>query len=137
MINLFNSGNKWHLQEHSKLVRIEVFFRGIGGTQDCVLAMAKLAEEKLLPLEMVMVDGYQTDELLLTSGEASLGLTYALDTWVNGLNEIVDCLLTTSSKTKAPANCWLKDFNQYEKIQLRYRVADGAWCEWQTAKECV
>jgi len=136
MINLFNLGHSWDVKDEAQKIEIEVFFRGMGGQQDCVLALAKLAKAEMLPFQFVMVAGidFDDDPKLKLMGEASLGLTYYSMKPVENLKSIKAILYDLNEDTDYPKNDWINDYDQYGKIQIRSRVNNKKWSNWETNK---
>lgn len=132
MTNLFDLGHTWSVRKEAQKIEIEVFFRGMGGTQDCVLALAKLAKAKLLPFQSVIVDGirFADEPKLSIFGEASLGLTYySMDT-DKDLSAIKAVLYDFSQDPDSSSKSWINDYDQYSKIQIRSKVDGKSWSKW-------
>jgi len=133
MAKLFNIGNVWgSLRPEAQKLEVEVFFRGMGGTQDCVLALAKLAKAGALPAQAVIVDGieFAGEPGLKRYGEASLGLTFFSMDADKDLKVIKDILYDFSEDPDYANNSWINDYDQYGKIQIRSKVDDSAWTNW-------
>jgi hypothetical protein len=132
MANLFNLGHTWGVKPEAQKIELEVFFRGMGGTQDCVLALAKLAKAGALPVQFVMVDGieFADEPKLKLYGEASLGLTYySMDT-DKDLRTIKAILYDLNIDPDYAKDSWINDYDQYGKIQIRSRIDGKDWTSW-------
>ena len=132
MANLFNLGHTWGVKKEAQKIELQIFFRGLGGTQDCALVMAKLAKARMLPVQMVMVDGIQfsdTDSLGLY-GEASLGLTYYSMDPAKDLPKIKAVLFNCEQDPDYSKKSWINDYDQYSKIQVRSKVDSEDWSAW-------
>lgn len=132
MANLFNLGHTWSLKKEAQKIELQIFFRGLGGTQDCALVMAKLAKARMLPVQMVMVDGIQLEknEPLGLYGEASLGLTYYSMDPIKDLSKILVVLFNCKGDTDYSKKSWINDYDQYSKIQVRSKVDSEDWSRW-------
>jgi hypothetical protein len=132
MAKLFDLGHTWSIRKEAHKVELEIFFRGMGGTQDCVLALAKLAKAEMLPVQFVMVDGFEfADEpILKLCGEASLGLTYYSMNTTEDLAAIKAVLYDFQTDPDYSASSWINDYGQYGKIQIRSRVGSAKWSKW-------
>lgn len=133
MAKLFNIGNVWgSLRPGAQKLEVEVFFRGLGGKQDCVLALAKLAKEHALPAQAVMVDGieFEGEPGLKRYGEASLGLTYFSMDADKDLKVIKGILYDFNEDPDYSKDSWINDYDQYGKIQIRSKVDDADWSTW-------
>jgi hypothetical protein len=132
MANLFDLGHVWNVRKQAQKFEVEVFFRGMGGKQDCVLALAKLAKAKLLPVQFVMVDGIEFDDesTITLFGEASLGLTYYSMDPAKDLQSIKAVLYDFETDTDYAENSWVNDYDQYGKIQIRSRFESENWTDW-------
>ncbi len=132
MANLFNLGHTWSLKKEAQKIELQIFFRGLGGTQDCALVMAKLAKARMLPIQMVMVEGidFGNNEPLGCYGEASLGLTYYSMEPIKDLSKILAVLFNCKGDTDYSKKSWINDYDQYSKIQVRSKVDSEDWSRW-------
>ena len=132
MAKLFDLGHTWSIRKEAQRLELEVFFRGMGGTQDCVLALAKLAKAEMLPVQFVMVDGieFADEPTLKLYGEASLGLTYYSMNPAQDLSAIKAVLYDFGPDLDHARDSWINDYDQYSKIQIRSRIDSQAWSAW-------
>lgn len=130
---MFDLGNEWGLKEGAQRLDIQVFFRGIGGVQDTILALVKLREARIKPYQYVMFDGskFSEDEPRICSGEAGIGITtFYMPEQTDFVDLVYSALMDFSPNAAIDAKSWLNDHDQYCKIQIRHRINGGEWSNW-------
>ena len=131
-MNKYDLGHEWYISpENGKVdtVDISVFFRGLGGSIDCAVALAKLAKAKIMPRQVVMVDGcqFQGEEKISLSGEADMGLRYLVSEKYGTqklINKVYAALMDLTYEID-DETCGYMD--QYSKIQVNHRINNGDW----------
>jgi hypothetical protein len=125
---------KWNLKPECTRLDVEVFFRGMGGHQDTVLALVKLYEADLHPLQYHAFDGdtgMSDDDTINLCGEASIGFTFAyMPDQKDYLRQVYETLFSLSTMKQIKPSHWLNDVDQYSKIQARHRCNTGKWSRW-------
>jgi hypothetical protein len=132
-MKLYDLGHEWEVGRSMNgkvdTIDISVFFRGLGGTTDCAVALAKLAKAKLMPKQVVMVDGFQFEgeEKIISMGEADMGLRYLVSQDYGTqklINKVYDALMNLDNEID-DETCGHMD--QYSKIQMNHRINNGEW----------
>lgn len=131
-MNKYDLGHEWLINEDAgkiDTVDISVFFRGLGGTTDCAVALAKLAKAKIMPKQVVMVDGCELAglEKILSMGEADMGLRYLVSEKYGTqklINKVYAALMNLDNEID-DETCGHMD--QYSKIQVNHRINNGDW----------
>ena len=130
---------KWDLKPECTRLDVEVFFRGLGGHQDTVLALVKLYEAGLPPLQYHAFDGIYglgDDDTLKLFGEASIGFTFAyMPDQQDYVRQVYETLFNLSTINEITPSHWLNDCDQYSKIQARHRCNTGKWTRWYQYNE--
>ena len=93
------------------------------------MALAKLAKAKIMPRQVVMVDGcqFEGEEKISLSGEADMGLRYLVSE-----NYGTEKLINKVYDTLMNLDCEIDDetcghMDQYSKIQVNHRINNGDW----------
>jgi hypothetical protein len=132
-MNKYNLGHEWEVGRSMNgkvdTVDISVFFRGLGGPTDCAVAIAKLAKARLMPKQVVMVEGCQFvgEEKITPSGEGDMGLRYLVNEKYGSqklINEVYEALMDLTYEID-DETCGHMD--QYSKIQMNHRINNGDW----------
>jgi hypothetical protein len=132
-MNKYELGHEWEVGRSMNgkvdTVDISVFFRGLGGTTDCAVALAKLAKAKIMPKQVVMVDGvqFQGEEKIISMGEADMGLRYLVSEKYGTqklINKVYAALMDLTYEID-DETCGHMD--QYSKIQMNHRINNGDW----------
>lgn len=132
-MNKYDLGHEWavgrSMNDKIHTVDINVFFRGLGGSVDCAVALAKLAKARLMPKQVVMVDGIQLqgEKQIISAGEADMGLRYLVSEDYGTqklINKVYDALMNLDNEIDDEV-CGHMD--QYSKIQLTHRINNGEW----------
>ena len=130
---------KWNLKPEAIRLDVEVFFRGLGGHQDTVLALVKLYEADLHPLQYHAFDGItgmSEDGTIQLYGEASIGFTFAyMPEQKDYVRRVYETLFSLNSIKQIRPSHWLNDIDQYSKIQARHRCNTGKWTRWYQYNE--
>ncbi len=106
--------------------KVDVFFRGMGGMNDCATLLRHVSKHYYHPQQVVMYQGIELpgNDGLLCAGESTIGLLWMVpkEKIDQSVEELYDCLANHDDISDV-------DFDQYSKMQVNHQIGDGEWSE--------
>lgn len=125
-MELFNYGNKWTGDPGSVELKVDVFFRGMGGMNDCATLLRHVSKHYFHPQQAVMYQGIELPghDGFQCAGETTIGLLWTVpkDKVDQSVKELYECLSNRDDISDV-------DFDQYSKMQVNHQIDNGEWSE--------